>query len=84
MTDLPQDSDVPEVDEIAGTDVDGDAGAGDGADDLLDRLRGTGVGVEDPNIVGDAGPTDVAPGRDPGGGGLLVTEEPGDDVPPVP
>jgi hypothetical protein len=32
---------------------------------LLDRLRGTGVGTEDPNIIGDAGPTDVAPGHDP-------------------
>ena len=32
---------------------------------LLDRFRGTGVGVEDPNIVGDAGPHDVAPGGDP-------------------
>lgn len=32
---------------------------------LLDKFRGTGVGVEDPNIVGDAGPTDVAPGDDP-------------------
>ena len=32
---------------------------------LVDRMRGTGVGLEDPNIIGDAGPTDVAPGRDP-------------------
>ena len=32
---------------------------------LLDRFRGTGVGVEDPNIVGDTGPTDVPPGEDP-------------------
>jgi len=32
---------------------------------LLDRLRGTGVGMEDPNIIGDAGPIDVAPGADP-------------------
>ena len=32
---------------------------------LVDRLRDTGVGTEDPNIVGDAGPTDVPPGRDP-------------------
>ena len=32
---------------------------------LLDRFRGTGVGVEDPNIVGDVGPTDVPPGQDP-------------------
>lgn len=32
---------------------------------ILERLRGGGVGTEDPNIVGDAGPTDVAPGQDP-------------------
>ena len=32
---------------------------------LLDRFRGTGVGVEDPNIVGNVGPTDVPPGEDP-------------------
>jgi hypothetical protein len=32
---------------------------------LLARFRGLGVGTEDPNIVGDAGPYDVAPGRDP-------------------
>jgi hypothetical protein len=34
-------------------------------DGLVDRARDTGVGVEDPNIVGDAGPTDTPPGRDP-------------------
>ena len=33
--------------------------------ELLDRFRGTGVGLEDPNIVGDGGPTDVPPGEDP-------------------
>lgn len=38
---------------------------------LLDRMRGTGVGVEDPNIVGDVGPTDVAPGSDPDAGADL-------------
>lgn len=32
---------------------------------LTDRLRHTGVGVEDPNIVGDVGPTDIPPGMDP-------------------
>ena len=32
---------------------------------LIDRLRVAGFGVEDPNIVGDAGPDDVAPGIDP-------------------
>lgn len=42
-------------------------GAGEEEEDkgLIERLRGTGVGVEDPNIVGDVGPTDVPPGRDP-------------------
>lgn len=32
---------------------------------VVDAARGSGVGTEDPNIVGDAGPTDVPPGRDP-------------------
>jgi hypothetical protein len=32
---------------------------------IMERLRGSGVGMEDPNIIGDAGPTDVAPGLDP-------------------
>ncbi|MGH2684302.1 MAG: hypothetical protein ACRDJP_02415 [Actinomycetota bacterium] len=44
----------------------------------LDRMRGTGVGVEDPNIVGDVGPTDVPPGRDPEGG-LIETTDDGED-----
>ena len=49
----------------------------DGGDrSLLDRLRGTGVGVEDPNIVGDVGPTDIPPGRDPGTGGGLFADPP--------
>ncbi len=39
---------------------------------LIDRLRGTGVGVEDPNIVGDVGPTDIPPGSDGQGDGLLA------------
>jgi hypothetical protein len=41
---------------------------------LLDRLRGSGVGTEDPNIVGDAGPYDVAPGRDPHAEAIPVEE----------
>lgn len=43
---------------------------------LIDRLRGTGVGVEDPNIVGDAGPIDIPPGRDPGTEGGLFADPP--------
>ena len=49
--------------------------ASDDTDDegLLDRLRGGGVGTEDPNIVGDVGPTDIPPGHDPDGG-LFATD----------
>ena len=46
---------------------------------VMDRLRHTGVGVEDPNIVGDVGPVDVAPGGD--GESLIQEAEPGDDRP---
>ena len=49
------------------TSVDENAG-----DSILDRLRNTGVGVEDPNIVGDVGPTDIPPGSDGVGDGLLA------------
>ena len=49
---------------------------------LLDRMRDTGVGVEDPNIVGDAGPVDVAPGSD--GEPLIQEADPDDDRPIVP
>jgi hypothetical protein len=49
---------------------------------LLDRLRDTGVGVEDPNIVGDAGPVDVAPGSD--GDELIQEADPDDDRPILP
>ena len=44
---------------------------------LLDRMRETGVGVEDPNIVGDVGPVDVAPGSD--GDPLIVEAKPGEE-----
>ena len=36
-------------------------------EDALDKLRGIEAGVRDPNIIGDAGPTDVPPGADPSG-----------------
>lgn len=32
---------------------------------MLDRFRGSGVGVEDPNLVGDDAEADVPPGEDP-------------------
>ncbi len=44
---------------------DDDATADDEKPTLIERLRGTGVGVEDPNIVGeDPGPTVVPPDAD--------------------
>ena len=37
----------------------------DDDESLLDRMRDMPVGTLDPNIIGDAGPTDVPPGTDP-------------------
>ena len=45
-------------------------------EDLLDQLRDMPVGVNDPNIIGDAGPTDVPPGTDP-----PSAPAPGDELP---
>jgi hypothetical protein len=45
-------------------------------EDPLEGLRHTGVGVEDPNIVGNPGPTGVAPGEE-AEGGLLVDDPEG-------
>ena len=51
---------------------------------IIDRLRGTGVGVEDPNIVGDVGPTDIPPGSDGPGDGLFADPpDPTASVPPA-
>jgi hypothetical protein len=47
---------------------------------FLDRLRGGGVGTEDPMIVGDVGPTDIPPGTDGGTTPLVTTDEPVDHL----
>lgn len=39
--------------------------AEDDAEGFLDRVRDLPVGTRDPNIIGNAGPTDVPPGSDP-------------------
>lgn len=39
-----------------------------------DKMRDVGVGTEDPNIVGDAGPVDIPPGKDPDG--ALIVDDP--------
>ena len=45
-------------------------------EEWLERLRHTGVGTEDPNIVGNPGPTGVPPGQERDGG-LLVDDPEG-------
>ncbi len=49
---------------------------------FLDKLRGGGVGTEDPMIVGDAGPTDIPPGTDGDAADslLVTTDEPVDHL----
>jgi SnoaL-like domain len=44
--------------------------------DPIDRMRRSGVGVEDPNIVGNPGPTGIPPGEE-AEGGLLVDDPEG-------
>ena len=63
MTDAP--TDLPPEEPFAGEDVPDEVLEHDKEEDPLDKLRHTGVGVEDPNIVGDVGPTDIPPGTDP-------------------
>ena len=43
-----------------------DSGRAEDGESIIDRLRGTGVGVEDPNIVGDPtpGPVDAEVAED--------------------
>ncbi len=47
---------------------------------FLDKLRGGGVGTEDPMIVGDVGPNDIPPGTDGEAGLLVTTDEPVDHL----
>jgi hypothetical protein len=57
-------ADLPDEEPFEGEDRPDRALEGD-HDTFADRARDTGVGVEDPNIVGDVGPTDIPPGTDP-------------------
>lgn len=62
------DSDDTIPERIERGELDDDAGATehDEDDSLVDRMRGSGVGVEDPDIVGDPhpGPVDAEIGED--------------------
>jgi phosphoribosylformimino-5-aminoimidazole carboxamide ribotide isomerase len=46
---------------------------------VIDRMRDSGAGTEDPNIVGDVGPVDIPPGSD--GDALIEEADPDDDKP---
>jgi hypothetical protein len=61
MSDLPITADDPEPE--------------DEHEGFIDKLRHTGVGTEDPNIIGDAGPTDIPPGSDADPDLLTATDE---------
>ena len=50
-------------------------------EDLLDQLREMPVGVNDPNIIGDAGPTDIPPGSDPPTAPREIAGEPPEEEP---
>lgn len=63
MTDIP--TDLPPEEPFPGEDVPDEVLERHQEEDPLDGLRHTGVGTEDPNIVGDVGPTDIPPGTDP-------------------
>ena len=52
-------------DDVTPTEVPPELPPEDEDEGLLDKLRDMPVGTEDPNIIGDAGPTDVPPGPDP-------------------
>lgn len=65
-------ADLPPEEPFEGEDVP-DSTLEEDEDGFADRARHSGVGVEDPNIVGDVGPTDIPPGTDP--------ESAGSDVP---
>lgn len=63
MTDTP--IDLPPEEPFSGEDMPDEILERDKDEHLADKVRHSGVGVEDPNIVGDVGPTDIPPGTDP-------------------
>lgn len=61
---MPDDEMDPAPAAEPGTEADPGVDAGDDHAGVADALRHTGVGTDDPNIIGDAGPLDVAPGSE--------------------
>lgn len=63
MTDSP--ADLPPEEPFPSEDLPDEVLEHEQDEGLADRARHSGVGVEDPNIVGDIGPTDIPPAPDP-------------------
>lgn len=61
---MPDDEMDPALPLDPGTSAEAGAHAGGDHAGVADALRHTGVGTDDPNIIGDAGPLDVAPGSE--------------------
>jgi hypothetical protein len=59
---------------VVGPADEGDDGEGT-LDEVIEVLREMPVGTNDPNIVGDVGPTDVPPGTDPHAAEELLGED---------
>ena len=76
---MPDDDEMLEPDDQALLQDDAGEG-GDREEGLLDKLRGGGVGTEDPTIVGEVGPTDIPPGTDGDAIRLATSEEPVDHL----
>jgi hypothetical protein len=55
---------------------------GEPAESAREALREMPTGTNDPNIVGDVGPTDIPPGSDPHDQGELVLQAPDDEAAP--
>ena len=73
MTDRPEPAaDLPPEEPFESEDMTDAELQAEDEESLADRARHTGVGVEDPNIVGDVGPTDIPPGGDPDSAGSDV------------
>ncbi len=65
--DSPMTADLPEEDEaleLTRDDLVADDDDATQREDIFEPFRDVPVGTNDPNIVGDVGPTDVAPGKD--------------------
>ena len=80
ITAMPEDDEYLVSDEAEAEAAEADEADDDGGESFLDKLRGSGVGTEDENVVGNVGPTDIPPGMDGDALRLESTDEPVDHL----